>query len=177
MPGGATHGPGSQPSDPVDLEQIGRAMGRRPRIHRILPGVAAHLADHRSIPDVQLRMMATAETPLVAPAEIRRLARRIARRYGPEKIVLFGSYATGRPSRHSDVDLLIILNTRRDLSEVASRIACEMSPPFPVDIVVRTPADVRWRLAERECFLTEILRTGKVLYEAHHARMGEESRG
>ena len=39
--------------------------------------------------------------PLVA---IRRFARRIAARFHPEKIILFGSYAYGNPTRDSDFD-------------------------------------------------------------------------
>ena len=42
---------------------------------------------------------------------IRNLVRRIANRFQPEKIVLFGSYAYGKPGRDSDVDLLVVMHT------------------------------------------------------------------
>jgi predicted nucleotidyltransferase len=35
------------------------------------------------------------------------------KKYNPEKIVLFGSYAWGKPKRNSDIDLLIIKNTKK----------------------------------------------------------------
>ncbi len=35
----------------------------------------------------------------------------IVEKYKPEKIILFGSYATGNPNPDSDVDLLFILET------------------------------------------------------------------
>ncbi len=109
---------------------------------------------------------------LIKRSEIEALARRIRRRFKPLKIVLFGSYAWGRPNRESDIDLLIVLRTRRHVSDMASDIACAVDPPFPIDILVRTPEEMRWRLAEKESFLAEVLGKGEVLYEAHHARVG-----
>lgn len=35
----------------------------------------------------------------------------IARNFSPEKIVLFGSYASGEPTPDSDLDLLIVMRT------------------------------------------------------------------
>jgi predicted nucleotidyltransferase len=40
------------------------------------------------------------------------LAERIQSRYRPEKIILFGSYAWGKPNKDSDIDLLIIKKSR-----------------------------------------------------------------
>src|SRR3990172_1376565 len=97
----------------------------------------------------------------VSQARIRALAQKIGRHFKPEKIVLFGSYAYGRPTADSDVDLLVVLRTRRDVADVASQIACSVNPEFPLEILVKTPAEIRWRLAERDCFLTEILARGR----------------
>jgi hypothetical protein len=46
-------------------------------------------------------------SPNIPLAAIRRFARRIAERFQPDKIVLFGSYAYGTPHNESDVDLLV----------------------------------------------------------------------
>ncbi len=105
-------------------------------------------------------------------AEIRLLARRIGRQFGADRIILFGSHAQGRPTADSDVDLLVVIRTRRDPVDVATDIACSTNPDFPLDLLVKTPAEVRWRLAERDSFLSEILERGEVLYEARHARVG-----
>lgn len=104
--------------------------------------------------------------------EIRLLARRIGRQFGADRVILFGSYAHGRPTADSDVDLLVVIRTRRDPVDVATDIACSTNPGFPLDVLVKTPAEVRWRLAERDSFMSEILEKGKVLYEARHARVG-----
>lgn len=110
--------------------------------------------------------------PLATLESIRAMVRRIVRAYKPERIVLFGSYARGNPTADSDVDLLVILRTRRETAEVAAEVEGIADPPFPVDILVSTPEDMKRRLAEGECFMTEIIERGKVLHEARHARVG-----
>jgi hypothetical protein len=42
-----------------------------------------------------------------------------------------------------------------------------------MDLIVRKPSNIRWRLAEGELFHSEIVAKGKVLYEKGDARMGE----
>jgi hypothetical protein len=39
---------------------------------------------------------------------IKQICERIAERYNPEKIILFGSHAYGQPTPESDVDLLVV---------------------------------------------------------------------
>jgi predicted nucleotidyltransferase len=41
--------------------------------------------------------------------QIRLLCRAIAREFHPQRIVLFGSYASGQPRLDSDVDLLVVM--------------------------------------------------------------------
>jgi len=43
---------------------------------------------------------------------IESIARQIAERFQPERVILFGSYAYGQPGSESDVDLLVVTNTR-----------------------------------------------------------------
>jgi len=49
---------------------------------------------------------------MVTRREINILARRIADRFQPSKIILFGSYAYGEPKEDSDVDLLVVMPVR-----------------------------------------------------------------
>ena len=51
-----------------------------------------------------------------------------------------------------------------------------IDPPFPLDIIVRTPHNLGWQLAEGASFLTEITAKGKVLYEKKHSGVGSQSR-
>jgi predicted nucleotidyltransferase len=106
---------------------------------------------------------------------IRRFARQVAERFKPDKIILFGSYAYGTPHVDSDVDILVIMPCRNQLDQ-SVRISLAIDPPFPLDIIVRTPHNMQWRLAEGESFLTEITTKGKVLYEKDDAGLGTQGR-
>lgn len=98
----------------------------------------------------------------------------IAARFRPERVVLFGSRAWGEPGADSDVDLLVVMETaRRPIEEgVRIRQALGFGPGFPLDVVVRTPAQVRAGLAEGDLFLREVTAGGVVLYEADDAGVG-----
>jgi predicted nucleotidyltransferase len=99
---------------------------------------------------------------------LRPAIQRIVDELNPEKIILFGSYAYGKPTPHSDVDLLIILKTNASLKERSWKVSRLLLPrPFPVDILVKTPREVEKALKSGDFFLQEILARGKVLYERH----------
>lgn len=84
----------------------------------------------------------------------------------PEKIILFGSYAYGKPTPHSDVDLLIVLKTTAPSKERSWKVSRLLLPrPFPVDILVKTPKEIEKALKKGDFFVQEIIRHGKVLYE------------
>src|SRR5437667_12411033 len=105
---------------------------------------------------------------------IRRFARQVAEHFQPEKIVLFGSYAYGTPHADSDVDLLVIMPARNQHDQ-AVKIRWEVPAPFAMDLLVRTPKEMQWRLAEAESFTTELMTKGIVLYEKVDAGVGEDS--
>jgi predicted nucleotidyltransferase len=112
---------------------------------------------------------------LVSRAVIRRLAQRIAERFQPEQIILFGSYAYGQPDADSDVDILVVMPARNEIDQ-SIRIWNTVDPPFAVDLIVRTPPNLRWRLEEGDWFLREVVTQGKVLYEKADRRVGAQSR-
>jgi uncharacterized protein len=74
----------------------------------------------------------------------RRFARQVAERFHPDKLILFGSYAYGTPHADSDVDILGVIPAHNQLDQ-AVRIELACDPPFPLDIIVRTPHNMRWR--------------------------------
>ena len=106
---------------------------------------------------------------------IRQFARQVAEKFQPEKIILFGSHAYGQPHADSDVDILVVMPTRNQLDQ-AAKIHLAMLPPFPVHLLVRTPRNLAWRLAEGDAFLEEVMSKGKVLYEKVDQGMGRQSR-
>ena len=99
-------------------------------------------------------------------------ALQIAKKFKPQKIILFGSYAYGKPKKESDVDMLVIMSFEGKGSRKASEILIETDPRFPIDLLVRTPDQIKKRLELGDFFIKEITQKGKVLYEAIDARMG-----
>ena len=104
-------------------------------------------------------------SPNIPQAAIRRFARRIAERFQPDKIILFGSYAYGKPHNESDVDLLVIMRTKNAIDQ-AIRISLAFERPFSFDLIVRTPWQIERGLKDDNWFLREIIEKGKVLYTA-----------
>ena len=107
---------------------------------------------------------------MVDRAQIRRFSEDVARKFRPEKIILFGSYAHGTATDDSDVDLLVIMPRTRERGERMSvRIRHAVPRDFPLDLLVRTPAEISKRLRWGDFFLREIMERGEVLYEANDA--------
>lgn len=89
---------------------------------------------------------------------------KIAKEFQPEKIILFGSYAWGRPTENSDVDLFIVKDTD-NTRETSRKISRAIFPrPFPLDVIVYTPEQVEKRKAINDFFISDILNKGKVIY-------------
>jgi predicted nucleotidyltransferase len=101
--------------------------------------------------------------------QIYALAQEIARKFHPQRIVLFGSYAYGTPTRDSDVDLLVVMRTQLRPVEQATAIRGAVDVPFPMDLLVRTPKQLEQRLHLGDSFVKDILSRGTVLYEADRA--------
>jgi predicted nucleotidyltransferase len=97
------------------------------------------------------------------PQAIKRLVAELK----PEKIILFGSYAYGNPTPDSDVDLLVVMKTRAKYIDRYIKVSNVLYPrDFPVDILVKTPKEIREEEKKKSnFFLREILTKGKVLYE------------
>ncbi len=91
---------------------------------------------------------------------------RIASTLRPEKVILFGSFAYGAPTSDSDVDLLVIMETNLSSSERYLAVSRLLRPrPFPVDILVKTPEEIKESLGDGDFFISEIMTRGKILYE------------
>ena len=84
-------------------------------------------------------------------------AGQIAKQFNPEKIILFGSYAYGKPTEDSDVDILVIMPFNGRNPEKATEIWTATKPKFPIDIMVRKPAELKKRLEMGDFFLREVV--------------------
>ncbi len=109
-------------------------------------------------------------TPHMVPMQdIQRYCDAIATAFKPQRIILFGSHAYGKPTPDSDVDLLVVMRKSRRLwMQTTQKIHEKVSAGFPVDVLVRDPDFLLDRLREGDCFLTEITSRGRVMYEGSH---------
>ena len=114
---------------------------------------------------------------MVAMRDIRRFARAIAREFKPRRIILFGSYAYGGPTRDSDVDLLVIMPGKGSAIDKSLEIRRRIRSGFPLDLLTRTSSEVARRVAMNDWFMREILEKGRTLYELDDARVGPKGRG
>ena len=97
---------------------------------------------------------------------IKDITNRITDNIHPEKIIMFGSYAYGRPNIDSDIDLLIIMETKLRPIKRSIFISKLFYPrALAMDIIVRTPKEVKERIKIGDDFIKEIISKGKVLYE------------
>jgi hypothetical protein len=62
------------------------------------------------------------------------------------------------------VDLLVVTPARNQTDQ-AIKIKSTVEAPFPLDLIVRTPHNLRWRLEEGDWFLREIVTQGRILYK------------
>ncbi|MFA4817993.1 MAG: nucleotidyltransferase domain-containing protein [Parcubacteria group bacterium] len=100
----------------------------------------------------------------ISNEKIELVKEKIVREFKPEKIILFGSYAWGTPDENSDIDLFIVKETE-DTRKMAREIDGSIFPrPFPIDIIVYTPENVKKRLAINDFFIRDIFDNGKLLY-------------
>jgi uncharacterized protein len=102
---------------------------------------------------------------MIKQERIQRFGDEVGRRFGAERVILFGSYAQGQPTEDSDVDLLVILDHTQKPWQAANAIRQAVRPPFPLDLLVRTPDQIKDRLAMGDFFIRQILEQGKILYE------------
>ncbi len=105
-----------------------------------------------------------------------RFADDVVRLFKPEKIILFGSYAYGEPTSDSDVDILIVMPHRGPGHRTATRIRLAVTVTFPMDLLVRSAAELRRSISEREWFVVEVLEKGIILHDRSDPTVGAKGR-
>jgi predicted nucleotidyltransferase len=101
---------------------------------------------------------------VIDKAQIKILAEIIKERFHPQKIILFGSCAYSNFKKSSDIDLLIIMDTKESYPKEAAKIRLYLDEKvgidFPIDILVRNPQEVDKRIGQGDFFLTTIFKKG-----------------
>lgn len=81
----------------------------------------------------------------------------------PLKIVLFGSYAYGKPTQNSDIDLLVVTKTDKSFHERIQQLRPLLPKDKPIDLIVLTPKEYQ-NAKGINPLVNEIDSKGKVLY-------------
>ena len=92
---------------------------------------------------------------MVARDAIQKFCQELVEVFHPQKVVLFGSYAYGTPGEYSDVDLLVVMPVEGSPARMSAEILIKLSPPFPLDVLVRSPETLAERLEAGDFFLKE----------------------
>ena len=100
-------------------------------------------------------------------SQLEQITNVITERFDVDKLILFGSVARGnKVDENSDIDLIVIIDTEKDLLDVAARIRSELRTfPYAFDILVRTPEMFKREKSEYWTVFSQAEKEGTVLYE------------
>lgn len=99
-------------------------------------------------------------------AELARVLPLIIEKYQPEKILLFGSLATGDVHEWSDIDLVLIKETELNYIDHLFEFKKMIRSKLATDVFIYTPEEFEERVTEDHYFtVDEIIGKGRVLYE------------
>ena len=102
---------------------------------------------------------------MVTREEIQATCDDIVREFAPLQIILFGSYAYGTPTEDSDVDLLVVMDIpKSEFTRKAIEIRQRISYRFGLDLLVRSPEEIAYRVSYNDWFLREVAEKGELLH-------------
>lgn len=97
--------------------------------------------------------------------KIRKVATHLGDLSNAEEVILFGSYARGNAGENSDVDLLVIANSREPRFKRSRELYKSLRPyPFAMDLLVYTPTEIDKGKQSPLSFVSRVLREGETLY-------------
>lgn len=108
---------------------------------------------------------------MITSKQIQEVADIIVEEIQPEKILLFGSYATGIPNKHSDVDIIVIVNEKLDRKnriDTLTKLNMKTALPnlmFPKDFKMYSLNEYAELKENQYSFLFSVLQNAKTLYE------------
>lgn len=130
-------------------------------------GALAEIFKNGSLSETKMPYDTKLSTEKITPKLVDYIVRKIVAGIQPEKIIIFGSYATGVFTEESDLDLLIIKDGLESSRAIRRKVdALLRGRRFPVDLFIRKTEEVEWnRRAENPFYLNHIFKDGKVVYE------------
>ena len=102
---------------------------------------------------------------MVTREEIQATCDDIVREFAPLQVILFGSYAYGMPTEDSDVDLLVVMDIpKSEFTRKAIEIHQRIPRRFSMDLWVRSPEEIAYRVSYNDWFFREITEKGESLH-------------
>lgn len=98
------------------------------------------------------------------PKKLKKIVDKIVKEYKPEKIILFGSYAWGKPTKDSDVDLFIVKKSKKDFLREQQAVRKIIDGEIAADILIYTPKEIEKRLDLGDFFFKKIINNGIYIY-------------
>ena len=115
--------------------------------------------------EMELDTVIAAQRKEALEKELDRIVATLIEKYKPEKIILFGSLATGKIQEWSDIDLLIIKETSTRRVYRRAEALKEIERNVPIDVIILTPDEVKFLCDENSLLIKDILEKGSVVYE------------
>ena len=102
---------------------------------------------------------------MITKSKINEIANKIAINFNPEKIILFGSYATDNPNYDSDLDFLIIQESELPRYKRSFEIRKSLiGSMVPMDIIVYTQQEFDSEKDVKYTFINDAMKNSKLLY-------------
>lgn len=95
---------------------------------------------------------------------VKQIIDQLVKNYQPEKVILFGSFASGNTHKWSDIDLVAVKKTDKRFYDRIGEVSALIPHNFPIDILVYTPEEFE-QIADNYFIKNEVLKKGKVVYE------------
>lgn len=100
--------------------------------------------------------------------EIKNIVEQLIRLYKPDKIILFGSLVNDDINEGTDIDLFIIKKNIPNLGiDRIRQLDALIKYKLATDFIVYKPEELKERLQLGDPFVKNILKEGKVLYDAN----------
>jgi predicted nucleotidyltransferase len=94
---------------------------------------------------------------------MRKIAERLKKKYNAERVILYGSYAKGEATEHSDIDILVVAPTKEPFYQRMATVLSllrDLYQELPISPIVLKPEEIETRRNRGDQFVEEILREG-----------------
>ncbi|MFH1619096.1 MAG: nucleotidyltransferase domain-containing protein [bacterium] len=96
------------------------------------------------------------------------IKRRLITALNPDAIYVFGSFARNTETANSDIDVLIEKETALRFQKRTSEARKLLKGlPFPFDVLVYTPQEIRGKLNDKYSAVYQAMSAGVKIYEKH----------